>query len=94
MVESSGILAKFRIDGKEYPVVSSKRTVSFKPMDNVTLESTQRIDGQIATVEITTFSVDGKTRTVLRKQYLDTGVSELTRKSQRAGGFRARQDAF
>ena len=72
----SGIVAKFRIDGKEYPVLNVKRTISFKQIDEVTLESTQRIDGQIATMEVMTFSVDGKTRTVLRKQYLATGVCQ------------------
>ena len=56
-----------------------KRTVSFKQIDKMTLENTQEIDGQIWRVEVMTFSDDGKTRTVLRKEYLGTGVSELTR---------------
>ena len=82
----SGIVGKFRIDGKEYPVYKVQRTISFKQIDELTLESTQKFDGKIARVEVMTFSADGKTRTVLRKEYSDKGVSELTRTSRRAGG--------
>jgi hypothetical protein len=85
---AAGTLAKFRLDGKEYPYTDGQRTISFRHINKNTLESIDRRDGKIVAVFVMTFDADGKTRTVVQKGVDDkkSNAFEIARVSTRVGG--------
>ncbi len=63
----AGTMAKFKVDGKEYPTVNGKGTTSWKQIDKNTIQSTNKLDGKLISTSTMTFSPDGKSRTVIQK---------------------------
>jgi hypothetical protein len=57
---------RYKVDGKEYPYdgPQGKGTISFKRIDDHTLESVQKFDGGHTVTTRSVVSKDGKTRTM------------------------------
>lgn len=76
----------FKMDGKDYPALFGN-TASWKQFDANTWETTQKLKGQVLSVDTTTLSADGKSLTIVSKGTKPNGEAfQETTAFERASG--------